>query len=53
MKLIKQHGRKYKDKDYFKYIIVIPNKLLKQLKWKKGDYLNAKIKNNKLIIEKK
>lgn len=52
MRLIKQHGRKYGDKDYFKYILVVPNKLIEKLKWKGGEDLEAEIKDNKLIIEK-
>ena len=52
MKLIKQHGRKYKGNDYYKHLIVIPNKLLSILKWNGGEELKAEVKDNKLIIEK-
>ncbi len=52
MKLIKQKGRNYKDKEYFKYIVVIPNKILEKLNWKGGENLDVKVKRDKLIIEK-
>jgi len=52
MKLIKQSGRKYGDKEYFKYIAVIPNKIIRELGWKGGEELEAEIKGDKLIIEK-
>lgn len=51
MRLIKQHGRKYGNKDYFKYIIVIPNKLIAKLRWKGGEDLEAKERGGKLMIE--
>jgi hypothetical protein len=52
MKLIKQSGRVYQDKEYFKYILVVPNKIIKKLGWKGGEDLNAKIDNDKITIEK-
>jgi len=52
MRLIKQFGRKYGDKNYFKYILVIPNKIIEKLGWKGGEDLEAEIKKDKLIIEK-
>ena len=52
VKLIKQHGRTYKGKEYYKYLIVIPNKLIKKLGWKVGEELQAKSKEERLIIEK-
>ena len=52
MKLIKQHGRKYNDTNYYKFIVVIPNKIIEKLGWKGGEELNADLKNKKLIIQK-
>ena len=52
MRLIKQHGRKYGDKDYFKFIVVIPNKLIEKLGWKGGEDLEVEVKGDKLVIEK-
>ena len=52
MKLIKQKGRDYGDKEYFKYLLVVPNKLIKILGWKGGEELEADVKADKLIIKK-
>ena len=52
MKLIKQHGRKYKESNYYKFIVVIPNKIIEKLGWKGGEELNADLKNKKIIIQK-
>ena len=43
---------KYKDKEYHKYWVVIPNKLVEKLGWKKGEELEAETKGDKLIIER-
>ncbi len=50
MKLQSQVSRKYGDKEYRKFWIVIPEKLLKKLGWKTGEELKAEIKGNKLVI---
>ncbi len=52
MRLIKQHGRKYGDKDYYKYIVVIPNKIIEEVGWKGGEDLDIEVKKDKVIIEK-
>ena len=52
MRLQSQVSRKYGDKEYKKYWIVISEKLLKKLGWKTGQDLEAEVKGNKLIIEK-
>lgn len=52
MKLIKQKGRDYGDKEYYKYLIVVPNKVIKELGWKGGEHLEVEVKANKLMIEK-
>ena len=52
MKLIKQKGRIYEGKEYFKYLIVVPNKLVEKLKWKGGEELEAEVKGKKLVIER-
>lgn len=51
MRLIENVTRKYKDKEYKKYSVVIPNKLIEELNWKAGTELEASVKNNKLIID--
>ncbi len=52
MKLLSQISRKYGDTKYTKFWIVIPQKIMEQLGWKKGQELKAKAENDKLIIEK-
>jgi len=52
MRLLSQISREYKGNKYEKFWVVIPSKLIKQLKWKTGQDLEAEIKDNKLIIEK-
>ena len=52
MRVIKQKGRVYKHKEYFKYILVIPSFVITNLKWKEGDNLQFKLKNNNLILRK-
>ena len=52
MRLLSQVSREYNDKKYEKFWVVIPNKLIEKLKWKKGEDLEAEVKGDKLIIEK-
>ena len=52
MRLLSQKSREYQGKEYKKFWIVVPNKLVKKLKWKAGQDLEAEVKDKKLIIEK-
>ncbi|MBI3051540.1 AbrB/MazE/SpoVT family DNA-binding domain-containing protein [Candidatus Woesearchaeota archaeon] len=52
MRLIPQKSRDYKGKAYYKFFIVVPSKIMKQLGWKGGEELEAEVKDKKLIIEK-
>ena len=52
MQLQSQVSRKYRDTEYKKFWIVIPNKLLKLLGWKTGQKLEGEVKEGKLIIKK-
>jgi AbrB family looped-hinge helix DNA binding protein len=56
MRLLSQTSRKYEAKEgiknYEKFWIVIPSKLVEKLKWKTGDDLEAEVKGDKLVIEK-
>ncbi len=52
MRLLSQKSREYKGKGYNKFWVIIANKSIEKLGWKKGDELKAEVKNNKLIIEK-
>ena len=45
-------SREYKGKNYKKFWIVIPNKLIEKLGWKTGEDLEGEVKGDKLIIEK-
>ena len=52
MKLISHPSRKYKDKEYQKFWIIVPNRMVEKLGWKKGEKLEAEIKGDKLVIER-
>ena len=52
MRLIQQEHSKYKRKKYHKSWVVIPQKIVDRLGWKKGDELGSQVKGDKLIIEK-
>ena len=51
MKLQKHKTRK--DKDYYKYVVVIPTKKIKQAKLKEGDELKIEAKKCEIILKKK
>jgi bifunctional DNA-binding transcriptional regulator/antitoxin component of YhaV-PrlF toxin-antitoxin module len=53
MKLQSQVSRKVGDKEYDKFWVVIPQKILELLKWKSGQELEPEVKDGKLIIKKK
>jgi hypothetical protein len=52
MKLQKQLSRKVGNKEYPKYVAVIPPKIVKEAKLKEGDELNIEVKKDKIIISK-
>ena len=52
MRLLSQKSREYQGKEYKKFWIVIPNKIIEKLGWNAGDDLEAEVKKDKLIIEK-
>ena len=52
MKLTSNKTREYGDKSYYKHWVVIPQKLIDELQWEKGDDLKADVKNGRLIIQK-
>ena len=52
MRLLSQKHSEYKDKQYHKFWVVIPNKIIEKLGWKEGQDLEAEVKGDKLIIEK-
>jgi bifunctional DNA-binding transcriptional regulator/antitoxin component of YhaV-PrlF toxin-antitoxin module len=53
MKLQSQVSRKVGDTEYEKSWVVIPQKILEELKWKSGQELDGEIKEDRLIIKKK
>lgn len=53
MKVQKRFLRKYKDKDYYKYIVNIPPMVLKEAGFKDEDYLDIKVEKGKIILKKK
>lgn len=52
MKLQKQLSRKVKDVEYAKWVLVIPPNIIEKLKWKEGQELEAKVKENSLVVKK-
>jgi len=52
MKLQKQLSRKVGNKEYPKWVITIPPKQIKALGWKEGEYLEGKINNQELVIQR-
>ena len=52
MKLQKQLSRKVGDKEYAKYVIVIPHKEVKRAGLKWGDKLEVEVKNSGILIKK-
>lgn len=52
VRLQKQLSRKIGDKEYPKYVIVIPPKAVKEAGFKEGQELNIETKNNRIIIQK-
>ncbi|GBE20383.1 hypothetical protein BMS3Abin17_01122 [archaeon BMS3Abin17] len=53
MKIQKRLSRKYKDKEYHKYIIVLPEKDIKGAGFKEGDELKTEIKKGRIQLKKK
>ena len=52
MQLQKHKTHKVGDNQYYKYVIVVKEKLIKTLGWKEGDELEAEVKKDKLVIGK-
>ncbi len=53
MKLQKQLSRKVGNKEYPKYVAVIPPKIIEEAGLKEGQELDVSVKNGKIILEKK
>lgn len=53
MKLQKHFAKKIGDKKYFKYVVVIPEKEIKEAGFKEGDELRVEVKKEELKLRKK
>ena len=52
-KLQKQQAYKYKDKQHFKHVIVIPEDAVIKLGWRAGQSLELDIEGNCLVVKPK
>ena len=52
MRLLSQKHSQYKDKEYKKFWVIIPQKIIEKLGWKEGQDLEPKVKGGILLIEK-
>ncbi len=50
MRLQKQSSRKVGDKEYSKYVIIVPPDRIDRLGWHEGEELTDQIQGNKLVI---
>jgi len=53
MRLQKQLGRRVGNKEYAKWVLVIPPEKVEESGFKEGEELDVTIKDKKIIIEKK
>jgi antitoxin component of MazEF toxin-antitoxin module len=53
MRLQKHVTRKVGDKEYAKYVVVIPPEHIDELEWKEGQELEPEVKGKKLVISSK
>lgn len=53
MRLQKHLNRKVEDKEYAKYVVVIPPEHIEELGWKEGQELKPEVKGKKLLISPK
>jgi len=52
MRLQKQLSRKLGNKEYPKWMVTIPPKLIDILGWREGEYLECEVNNQELIIRR-
>jgi len=53
MKIQRQLSKKRGDKEYYRYVIVLPDDILKKAGLKKGDELEAEAKKGEVRLRKK
>lgn len=51
MKLQKHFAYKYKDRKYYKHVIVVPDEVVRKLGWNPGIPLQQVIKEGQLLIQ--
>jgi bifunctional DNA-binding transcriptional regulator/antitoxin component of YhaV-PrlF toxin-antitoxin module len=52
MRLQKQVNRVVEDKEYSKYVIIVPPEEIEKLQWREGEELAHEVKEESLIIRK-
>jgi len=52
MRLQKQLSRKVGDKEYPKWVIIVPPKQIDTLGWKEGEYLESEVNSQELVIRR-
>ena len=53
MKIQRQITDKRGNKKYYKYVVVIPEKIIQKARFKEGDELMAKVKKGEIKLRKK
>lgn len=53
MKLQKRLSRTYNNKDYYKYLVVIPEEDIKKAGFGEGEELISEIKKGKIVLKRK
>jgi antitoxin component of MazEF toxin-antitoxin module len=53
MKLQKRFNRKVGDKEYSKWVVVLPNEKVEELGWKEGEELDLDTKRDAIILKAK
>ena len=53
MKIQKRFLRKYKDKDYYKYIVNIPQMVIKEAGMDYGEDIEVKAEKGRIVLKKK
>lgn len=51
VKLQKQLAYKYKEKDHFKHLVIIPEEALEKIGWKPGEELEWTVSGNSLVLK--
>jgi bifunctional DNA-binding transcriptional regulator/antitoxin component of YhaV-PrlF toxin-antitoxin module len=52
MRLLSQKSREYNGKEYRKFWVVIPKKIIERIGWKSGQNLKTEIIGDRLVIKK-